>query len=210
VQDVEEERRQRHGLAQGVDVAAARCAARRLLERPRAAVRAQRDGLAVEDDRAERQRPHGLDDLRHALSDRIERAGEHGDVVAVAVHLDADAVELPLDRGRLDLLQRGLQRRRGLGEHRLHRAPDLQPEAGESCGALRDGGLGDGGQVAREHGRPAHRGGLDLGGGRHGVGDDARERALAQLAAGEHREEALLVGRGAREQLRELLPAHRA
>ena len=158
----------------------------------------------------ERQCSHGLDDLRHALSDRIERAREDGDVVAVAVHLDAHAVELPLDRGRLDLLQRRLQRRRGLGEHRLHRTPDLQVEAAEPCGALRQRGLGDGGQVAREHRRPAHGGRLDPGGGRDGVGDDAGERALAQLAAGQHREEALLVGRGAREQPRELLPAHRA
>ena len=70
--------------------------------------------------------------------------------------------------------------------------------------------LGDGRQVAREHRRPAHGGGLDLGGSRDGIGDDAGERALAQLAAGQHREEALLVGRGAREQPRELLPAHRA
>ncbi len=102
MQGVEEERRQWHADAQRVDVAAARGAARCLLERPRPSVGTQGDRLAIEDDRAQRQRSHGLDDLRHPLADRIERAREHRDVVVLAVHLDAHAVELPLDGRRIE------------------------------------------------------------------------------------------------------------
>ena len=60
----------------------------------------------------------------------IERAREDAHVVAVAVHLDAHAVELPLDAASPSLLERGLERRRGLGEHGLHGPPDLQVERG--------------------------------------------------------------------------------
>ena len=63
----------------------------------RAPVGAQGDHLAVEDRGAHGQRQRGLDDLGHARGDVVERAREDGHVVAVAVDLDARAVELPLD-----------------------------------------------------------------------------------------------------------------
>ena len=53
------------------------------------------------------------------------------DVVAVAVHLHPDAVELPLDGRRADAGERVGDVRRGRGEHRRERPADLQPEARE-------------------------------------------------------------------------------
>ena len=53
------------------------------------------------------------------------------DVVAGAVHLHADAVELPLDRGRADPVERGVEVLGRLREHRLERPAELEPEGGE-------------------------------------------------------------------------------
>ena len=74
--------------------------ARGLLERSRAAVGPQRDGLAVQDHRAQRQRTYGLDDLGHPLAISSRVRVKISDLVAVAMHLDPDAVQLPLDGRR--------------------------------------------------------------------------------------------------------------
>ena len=116
------------------------------------------------------------------VGDVVERAREHGDVVAVAVHLHAHAVELPLDRGRRRSAPARPRRRRGRGEHRLHGAADLEPERAERRGALRQRRLGDAPEVAGSIAARRTAAGVDAGGRRDGVGDDARERALAQLA----------------------------
>ena len=110
VQDVEEERRERHLLAQRGDVPAARRPARGLLERTWPPVGTERDRLAVENDRVDRERQRRLHHLGHSFRDRVERPGEDPDRVAVAMHLDPDAVQLPVDRGGIaDRLDRALR-----------------------------------------------------------------------------------------------------
>ncbi len=99
------------------------------LERLRPAVVAQRDGLAVEHDAAAGEPARDVDELRHPLGDVVERAGEDAHVVAVAVHLHADAVELPLDRRRGDPGERVGDVDRGGGEHRRERPADLSRNA---------------------------------------------------------------------------------
>ena len=91
-------------------------------------VRLERDRLAVEDDRLDREREDGRDDLGHAVGDVREVAGVRPDLRAESVHLDPRPVELPLHDGRagaLDRLPRALRR---LREHRLQRAEHLEPE----------------------------------------------------------------------------------
>ena len=81
----------------------------------------------------DRQRPHRGDHLGQARGDLVEAAGEHGDVVTAAVHLDPDAVELDVDRGRhAGGVERFVDRRRALGEHRRQRTTDLQGELGRA------------------------------------------------------------------------------
>ena len=176
-------------------------AARGVLERVRPAVVAQRDRLAVEHDAAHRQRQRGLHDPRHPLGDVVERAAEDGDVVAVAVDLRADAVELPLDRGRAQLLHRDLDVGSGGGEHRPDAAADLQPDLAQRGHAAGHRGRGDVAEVAVQHHRAAQLGGRHLRGLGGGVGHHALERALAHPARQQRAEEALLALGGAREQL---------
>ena len=127
----------------------------------------------------------------------------------LAVHLDAHAVELPLDGRRIDQPKRGLERLRRLREHRLHGAADSQLERGRArrrppSARPRRPPAGR----RRASPRVAPRTGVDLGGRGDRVRDDAGERSLAQLAPCQHREEALLVRGGAREQGHELLAPH--
>ena len=66
---------------------------------------------------------------RQPRGDVVQAPGEHRDVIAVAMNLDADAVELRVDdRGQAGGLDRFGDRRRGLGEHRRERPTDLQPD----------------------------------------------------------------------------------
>ena len=183
MQDVEEQRLQRQ------------CAACGVLEGVRPAVLTQRDRLAVEHGAADRQGERGLDDLRHARGDVVERARVDDDVAAVAVDLGADAVELPLDRRRADLLHRGGDVGRGRGEHRPDAATDLQPDRAQGLGTARHRGRGDVAEVAVQHQRAAQDGGGHAGGLGGGLGHHALERALAD-AAGEQRAHELLLGAG--------------
>ena len=124
VEQVEEERAEQHALVGRV----AAEAAHRVLERARPAVVVQGQGLPVEDGGAARQGPHALDELGDAVGDLAQGARPHPDVVAVAVHLDAGAVELVLDGDvGAEVGQRGVQRGAGAGEHGPHRPADLEP-----------------------------------------------------------------------------------
>ena len=71
---------------------------------------------------------HGGHDLRQPRGHVVQRAREDPHRVAGAVDLDPRPVELPLDRGRPGLLQRGVHVRRRRGQHRRDRPPDLEPE----------------------------------------------------------------------------------
>ena len=205
VQHVEEEHAERDLPPQALEVAAGAEARAGDLERVRAAVLAQRDHLAVEHRRAGGQRQRGLDRLGHVRGHVVERAGEDGHVVAVAVDLHARAVELVLDRGRAGPLERGADVGRGGGEHGGERAPDLQPHLRQPVGPVGERDRGRLGQVAAERERAAHVGLRHLGGAGDRGGHHARERALAEVAEQQPGQEALLVRVGAREQRGERL-----
>ena len=152
VQDVEEQRGERDAAA------LARAEARGGdLEGLRPPVVAQRDRLAVEHDRAGRQRAGELDHLRQPRGDVVERARVDRDVVTVAVDLDPRAVELPVDRRRRDLLQRGGDVRGGAGEHRRERAHDLERDRVETGAAVGERDRRHRGEVAVQHQRAAQR-----------------------------------------------------
>ena len=150
-----------------------------------------------------------LDDLGQPVRDLLERAREDADVVAVAVHLDARAVELVVDvrRGRTGerlVAQRLCHRLGAGGEHRADRraapagprrsSPGSPPVAGQQRGL---------GERAGEHPRPAHRRRRHLGGDRNGLGEQRLERALPHLAQEHAREEPALVGGRPRQQRRQ-------
>ena len=128
VQDVEEVRRQRGRRPRGRHVDPGRDPAAGLLERPRPAVRPQRDRLAVEHQLAHRQRQRRLDHLGHPVGDVVQAAGEDRDVGARPVHLHPDAVELPLDRRRAPAGR--ARRRRRSPSRRASAAPGGRPAAG--------------------------------------------------------------------------------
>lgn len=221
VQDVEQEHRQRHrprapGAARraplarralfGARAGAGRGAGRGHLERLRAAVRTERDQLAVEDRVADRQPAQHLDHLGQPAGDVVERAGEDLDRALTGtaltppdMDLRADAVELPFDRDLApvsvaELGERLADRWRGGGEHRLDRAAHLEGERVEGRGAAGERGGGDRAEGAAQHRRTAHPRGGNRGGRRDRLGHHAVERALAQLAGEQPDQEPLLGG----------------
>ena len=206
VQHVEQERRERHPLAQPRDVGRAGGAGPGDLEGRRPPVLQHDDRLAVEHEVASGQGGHGLDHLGHALGDLVEAAGVDAHVARSPVHLHADAVELAVDdqvatADRIDGLGGGL--RRG-GEHRAHRPPDDQPDLLERLHASPRRQPGHfGGGAGEHHGATddgiGHGVGLRDGGEHHAV-----EGALPQVAGDEVDEEALLVGGRAGHQRPEL------
>ena len=117
------------------------------------------------------------------------------------MHLDTGPVELVLERGLAELGQGFGDVGRGLGEHRLDRPEQLDPEAREPRSSVDERGPRHGGQVAREHRRAAHQVGLESGGPRHGFGHQSLEGPLAQLADQQPEHEFLLVPGRACEQL---------
>ena len=155
VQHVEEQRRERdRARLAGAE------ARRRDLERLGAAVLAQRDRLAVEHDRADRERAGDGHDLRQAVGDVVERPRVDRHVVAGPVDLDAGAVELPVDRRGRDLADRARDVGRRAGEHRGQRPPDLERDGVEPVAAFGERDRGDRAEVAAQHQRaPYGRGG---------------------------------------------------
>ena len=106
--------------------------------------------------------------------------------------------------------RRGGQRQRlghvggGLGQHRLHGPEQRQADGVEAVLALGQGDRGDAGQVAGQHGGPPHRGQRHPGRLGQRVGDQALQRAVAQLADEQPAEQVLLGLGGPAEQRPEL------
>ena len=92
-----------------------------VLEGHRAPVVGEGERLAVEDEALGRQRAGDLDHLGEPRGDVVEAAGHDEHLVAVAVHLDADAVELGVD-GDLGL---------AVGREAPHRGSDVGRAGGE-------------------------------------------------------------------------------
>ena len=136
------------------------------------------------------------------MSSRLRVAIE--DVVAVAVHLDPDAVELGVDR-RLSpgtgLLQGGCDVRCAGGEHRQHRPPDVSPTASRPPRPSVNAMLAMPGRGAGQHRGTAYD--CERHAGRLGDGllDEGVERALPDLAGDGTAQPGLLVGGGAPEQV---------
>jgi hypothetical protein len=157
------------------------------------AVVAQRDQLAVQHDPLARECPQRGDHLGGAGGDVVQRPGVHGHAVAIAVRLDPDAIQLPLDRRRYaGLGQRLLHCGRGLRQHRLHALADLQPELLQARLAVDQRRHRDRCRGTAQHGRGADLGQADPGRGGDRVGHHAVQGALAQLAADEEPQEPLL------------------
>ena len=198
----------RADVARSVALAARSEPAHRDLERVRTAVPAERDHLAVQDDGCQRQSANRLDDLGDALGDVGEAARVGADLVVAAVHLEARAVELPLDHGRRDALEGFRHAGSRLGEHRLDGTEELEPEACQAGRALGQRDLRHPLQAACEHRRAANLRGRHACRLRDRLDHDALERALAELAVDDPAKEPLLRLRCAPEELVELLLAH--
>ncbi len=130
------------------------------------------------------------------------------------VHLDPDAVDLPLHRGGRDPLQRGGQRGRGGGQHGLERPSDLEGDGQQrplgGRGVVRgraERGYGGLGQRAADLVGPADRGRRHSGRGGDGLGHDPAQRPLAQVAGQQPDQELPFVLGGLGQQLaQELAP----
>ena len=129
MEHVEEERGER-SLRGRLAIRPAPEAAHRHLEPVGRAVGFQRDRLTVEHDRVDRKGESHLDHLRHAIGDVGEAPRERAHVPSEPVHLQASAVELPLDGRGSKSLEGTLEVVGRLREHRLHGTQDLQLEAG--------------------------------------------------------------------------------
>ena len=143
--------------------------------------RRERDHLAVEHEHSERERAHRLHDLGHAVGHVGEVPREDAHLVALAVHLQARAVELPLDGGLAEPLERGRESVAGCasigwsGRSRVSRN-----SASPRCPRQRRGARPPPGRrpasAPAERRRPGRRRLRDR------VGHHCLQRALAQLA----------------------------
>ena len=135
VQRIEEECVERTGgAADGVAVASERT--HRVLERVRSSIAVDADRLAVEYDRAHRQRSGPLDDSRQAAGDVVQIARIDPDVVVEPVDLDARAIEFPLNRRKTDVGNRSADVGRTDREHRRYAASHLEPNPAQSVGTV--------------------------------------------------------------------------
>ena len=100
VQDVEYERSQRQRCAETFHVQPTPQTTGADLKRVRPSVCAQREGLAVQDQRPHRQPAGHLDKLRHPAGDVVQAAGEDAHIAAEDMDLHPRTVELPFDRRR--------------------------------------------------------------------------------------------------------------
>ena len=143
---------------------------------------------------AHRQRQRRLDHLGHPAGDVVEGAGEDRHLAPVAVHLDPDAVELPLDRG---LAQLGRARRRcRWRSRRASAAPAGRPRSRNSASAAAppvSAAAATGPTAPRSIAARRTSAGGTLGGRRHGVEHHALERSLPQLAGEQPAQQLLLA-----------------
>ena len=134
MEHVEDEQRGISAEVLEVSPAPASEPAHRDAERMRALVGAQGDRLRVEHGR-----PNGTSRIDSTISGTravtSARFRVYTHLVAQPVHLDAGTVELPLDRGGIDAIERGRQVRGELREHRLHRRHRREPEPGRGLRA---------------------------------------------------------------------------
>ena len=200
VQDVEQERDDPLRRRPAVDLGH-----RELKRRGPAGIHPQR--LAVEHRLADREPAHRRDDARQRVGDLVEVARVDAHLLAPAMDLDADPVQLELHRRKLHSVQGLGDRRPGRREHGEDGAEDLKADRSQPLLAVGHGDPGHLGQIAREHerapgDRARHGGGLG-----HRVGHQSRQRALTQ-ASGEQADEegGLGLGGPAQQRLQELAP----
>lgn len=188
------------GLPGGRHVHPGAHAARDLLEGDRPPVGALPDDLAVEDEPLAGQRQGQLGHLRQPVGDLVQGARVDPYVRPVAMHLDADPVQLLLHRAGSQRGQRLRHGRGRAGEHRLHGPADPQGHPLQRRRALGEHRRGHPGQGPVQHHGAAQGGGRHPGGRRHRVQRDGVERALAHLAEEQTAQEALLGLGGRAEQ----------
>ncbi len=167
----------------------------------RTSIRAQRDRLAVEDQRLRARAAHRGDDFRHARRDVVQVARIDAHLVRGLVHLDARAIELPLDQRSAERGKRSLHVLGRLGKHRQHRLHHAHRELRERRGAAAERSCGDRRDGAGEGDRTAHLSRRQLRCGGDGFHHDSFERTLAQLTDDQPHQKILLVCRGSLEQL---------
>ena len=110
--------------------------------------------------------------------------------------LDAGAVELQLEGGLAEPVERLGDVAGRLREHRLERLEELEMEAREPRAPLGEDGPRHLRELARQHERPAHLVRRHPGGGGERLGHEPGERSLAELAEDQpHQEILLLAGR---------------
>ena len=175
----------------------------------RPAVGPQRDGLGIGDERGDRQREGGVNDLGQSRRDVVETAGVDGHGVTATVDLNPGTVELGFEDGRpAEFLEGVGDIGRGLGEHRAHRSADLERELVE-CGPAAGKHLrGDRREVPTQHRGPPDLGRANVRGLRDRIGHQTDERALAELAAEQSTQERLFgFGRGGKDRVDQLRPA---
>ena len=182
-------------------------AARADLKRVWPAVRAQRQRLAVQDQRPHRQASGHFDQLGYAAGDVVQAARKDADIGAEDVDLHPRTVELPFDRrgrgapqGFGDALGR-------LGEHRLERLANLQSKRAQASGAVAQASLGHRAEIAPNHDRAAYIGKRNAHRARQRVLHHAFECALAELTHDQPPEKCLLFGCRACEQAHQVAAA---
>ncbi len=110
------------------------------------------------------------------------------------MELDARAIELVLERGVAELCQRAADIIGRIGEHRLHRLERRQGKRREAGFAVGERGARHRRKVARQHRGPTDPRGRNSRRARHGIGKDAFQRALPQLAEQQTEQKVLLGG----------------
>ena len=159
--------------------------------------------LAVQYERVRGQRPDQHDELGEPAGDVVEAARPDRDVLARAVHLDADAVELAVDQTwESDGLQPGIEVGGGAGQHRLDGPADLEADHGQRCFAA--AGCRTGGERRRpgQHHRAAHDRHRDLERRGDALDEHAFQSPRADLAGDQAAEQGLLgLGRRTEQRL---------
>ena len=194
MEQVEEERGQWHLVAQALGIGATGRAGAGHLERFGSAVSPHGEDLAIEHRSADVQPGEGLDHLREAVGDLLESPGEEAHLTLVDVCLQADPVQLGLDEHLAAQAGQGSSDiRRGPGEHRPERAPDLEGERLESGDSALQSRARHGSGMPGEHDGTANRRVRDVSGLGDGLEHDSVAGALPSLAGQQSPQPALLV-----------------